>query len=166
MNRASPTHHPKQHPNLISHFSTDKPPDRQTEARGTSDRWCKRMVSKNTVYACYIDRERGANNWLDYRHSKTVTSLSRLRKDKAIWWSFLVAIHVWSSFQCPDTDKWRQEVHLAPNIPQCSLLKDAVQLEVNEEKRLVCVLNYAILSLVFTHRALYISEKINLRYEH
>jgi len=35
-------------------------PDRQTDAQ--TDRWCRRQVSKNTMYAHYTDRERRTNN--------------------------------------------------------------------------------------------------------
>jgi len=54
-----PTHHPKRHPDRIRRFAIIHFQDTHT------DRWNRRQVSKNSAYACYIDRQRRANNTKD-----------------------------------------------------------------------------------------------------
>ena len=47
-----PTHHLKRHPDPISRFSTDHPPDRPTDRQ--TDRWSRRQLCSNTrLYKLY-----------------------------------------------------------------------------------------------------------------
>ena len=54
-----PSHHPKRHPNPISHFATVNFPDTQTD--WPTNRWDRRQLNSICSYARYIDRERRAN---------------------------------------------------------------------------------------------------------